>query len=365
MKNHFYKLLFTCIICIFQSLSFAQKDSVQVESPVMELTGFADIYYAYDFNQPQTNYRQTFFYNHNRHQEFNINLAYLKLCIDHSKYRANLALHAGTYANDNYANEPGLLKGIFEANAGIAFNKNNDLWIDAGVLPSHIGFESAISIDNWNLTRSILAENSPYYLSGVKLTYTPGVKWELATLVCNGWQRIQKVQGNSLPSFGTQIRFTPDEKTMINWSTFIGTDDPDSTRRMRYFNNLYGQFLFSDRFGLIVGFDIGVQEHLKNNSKYDSWWGAAIIGRFAFDTRWSAAFRAEYFDDKTGIIIPSTTPNGFQTTSLSLNIDYSPFPKIACRIEGRWLGSKDNIFEYKGKKTDTNVFVVGSIAIEI
>ena len=30
--------------------------------------------YAYDFNKPQTNYRQKFFYTYNRHNEFNLNL---------------------------------------------------------------------------------------------------------------------------------------------------------------------------------------------------------------------------------------------------------------------------------------------------
>ncbi|MBK8628485.1 MAG: outer membrane beta-barrel protein [Saprospiraceae bacterium] len=28
--------------------------------------------------------------------------------------------------------------------------------MDAGIFPSHIGFESAISADNWTLTRSLL-----------------------------------------------------------------------------------------------------------------------------------------------------------------------------------------------------------------
>jgi hypothetical protein len=71
-----------------------------------------------------------------------------------------LAFHAGTDSNDHYANEPGLLKNIYEANVGISLNKKNNLWVDAGVMPSHIGFESAISMDNWYLTRSLLAENS-------------------------------------------------------------------------------------------------------------------------------------------------------------------------------------------------------------
>jgi hypothetical protein len=171
------------------------QDSIWKQKPELRLAGFLEVFYAYDFNKPQGNSRQPFLYNHNRHNEFNLNLGYVKLGLEHTKYRANLALHAGTFVNDNYAAEPGVLKHVFEANVGLSLNKANNLWLDAGIFASHIGFESAVSIDNWTLTRSLLAENSPYFLSGAKLTFTPNSKWTVAALVCNGWQRIQRVQG--------------------------------------------------------------------------------------------------------------------------------------------------------------------------
>ncbi len=76
-----------------------------------------------------------FLFNHNRHNELNLNLGLLKLSLNHSKYRANFALQAGTYSNDNYAAEPGLLKNIFEANIGISLTEKNNLWLDAGIMP--------------------------------------------------------------------------------------------------------------------------------------------------------------------------------------------------------------------------------------
>jgi hypothetical protein len=58
--------------------------------------------------------------------------------------RANLALMAGTYAQDNLAAEQDALKYVNEANIGIKISKTKNLWIDAGIMPSHIGWESAI-----------------------------------------------------------------------------------------------------------------------------------------------------------------------------------------------------------------------------
>lgn len=355
--------LFLGLFYFLNSFLFAQNHSIWQQNPTLNISGFLDVFYVYDFNHPQGTERQPFLFNHNRHNEFNLNLGFAKLGLEHSKYRANFALQAGTYSNDNYAAEPGLLKNIFEANVGLSLNKKNNLWIDAGVFASHIGFESAISTDNWTMTRSLLAENSPYFLSGAKLTYTPNDKWEIAVLILNGWQRIHRLLGNSLPSFGTQVNFSPTEKVTLNWSMFIGTDDPDTTRRMRYFNNFYGQFQLTKKFGLIAGFDIGTQQRNKGSSDYDFWFSPVIIGQFAINKTWKTALRAEYYQDETGIIIPTSTPNGFKTTGLSLNLDYSPTQNIICRLEGRLLNSKDNIFKNKTSLTNNNFIIGTSIAI--
>lgn len=358
------KLLSLYFFCFLGLAANAQVDSMWQQKPQLSISGFADVFYVYDFNQPQGTGRQSFLFNHNRHNEFNLNLGLVKLDIEHSKFRANLALQTGTYANDNYAEEPGLLKNIFEANIGISLNKKNNLWLDAGVLPSHIGFESAISMDNMTLTRSLLAENSPYFLTGAKLTYNPNDNWEIAGLIVNGWQRIQRLEGNSLPSFGTQVNYSPTEKVTLNWSTFIGTDDPDTTRRMRYFNNFYGQFQLTEKLGLIAGFDIGTQQRTKNSSAYDFWFSPVIIGQFSINQTWKTAIRAEYYQDETGIIIATGTPNGFQTTGLSLNLDYSPSQNIVWRIEGRWLNSRESVFEAKSNMTNNNFIIGTSIAIK-
>jgi hypothetical protein len=352
------------VLLLFQGLSLsAQQDSTLNERPFVSITGFLDVFYVYDFNRPEGPSRQPFLFNHNRHNEFNINLGFVKVGVGHSKYRANLALQTGTYAIDNYSAEPDLLKTIFEANIGISLSKKNNLWLDAGVMPSHIGFESAVSIDNWTLTRSLLAENSPYFLTGAKLTYNPTEKWEVAGLLVNGWQRIQRLEGNSLPSLGTQLKFSPNEKTILNWSTFLGTDDPDSTRRMRYFNNLYGQFEITARFGFIADFDIGMQQTTKGGSEFDFWFSPVLIGQFQISRVLTTAIRVEYYQDKTGIIIPTETINGFQTTGYSLNIDYAPNESIICRIEGRWMNAKDMIFEKNPAPTNQNFIIGSSMAI--
>jgi hypothetical protein len=344
---------------------YSQPDSTLNDRAAFTVTGLVDVFYSYDFNQPATNYRQPFFYNHNRHNEFNLNLGLVRLAVDHTRYRGNIALHTGTYPADNYANEPDLLKNIFEANAGVSLSDEHNLWLDAGIFPSPIGFESPIPFDNTTLTRSILADNSPYYLTGARVMYTPNDAWMLMGMLTNGWQRIKRLEGNSLPSFSTQIQYTPNGNTTFNWSTFIGTDDPDSTRRMRYFNNVYSLFQLTAKTDIIIGMDVGMQQINKGSSKYQWWYAPIVIVRQALTDKWSAAFRAEYYQDKDGIIIPAETPNGFRTTGLSMNMDYQPEGNILCRLEGRWLTSQDNMFTKNDQAVSSNFFITASIAAKL
>ncbi len=346
---------------------FAQ-DSAKTETPKpnpFSFSGYAEVYFQYDLNKPKDNNRPGFIYSHNRHNEFNLNLGFLKGSYNSERVRANLAIAAGTYMNANYAAETGVLKNILEANAGLKISKKKNLWIDAGIFSSHIGFESAVSKDCWTLTRSMLAENSPYFESGAKITYTSANnKWLISGLVLNGWQRIKRVDANSLMSYGTQLQYKPNSNITLNYSTFMGTDKPDSARLWRYFHDLYGSFNVTSKFGVIAGLDIGSEQKAKGNSSFNSWYSPVLILRYAISPKWAIAARGEYYDDKYGVIIASGTPNGFKTAGYSVNVDYAPIPNAVIRLELRSLNSKDNVFtKGSGAATNNNTFFTSSIAV--
>lgn len=345
-------------------MSGALMAQTEEKSP-LQLSGYVELFYAYDFNRPANNTRPSFIYNHNRHNEFNLNLGFIKGAYTTEKVRANVALMAGTYANANLAAEPGVLKNIFEANAGVKISKQKNLWVDAGIFASHIGFESAIGKDCWNLTRGILAENSPYYEAGAKITYnSDNGKWLLSGLILNGWQRMQRVDGNSLPSFGTQLQYKPNSNVLLNYSTFIGTDKPDSARLMRYFNNFYGIFSLSDKVGLTLGLDVGLEQKAKGSSEMNTWYTPVAIARFATSSKSFLAIRAEYYQDRNGVIIFTGTPNGFNTWGFSANFDVVISPNAMWRIEAKQFSSKDEIFMKYGTGMVTgNTSVTTALAV--
>jgi len=349
-------LLFLCPVIIS-----AQVDTT---TSAFQFSGYAEIFYAYDFNQPEDHNRPSFLYSHNRHNEFNLNLGFVKGAYTSEKVRANLALAAGTYMNANYATEPGVLKNIYEANAGVKLSKKNNLWVDAGIFSSHIGFEGAVSKDCWGLTRSLVAESSPYYETGAKVTYvTNNSKWLLSGLILNGWQHIQRPDGNNTPAFGTQVLFTPSEKMTFNYSTFIGNDKPDEKKLMRYFHNVYGLFHISEKFHLTAGFDFGMEQQATGSSDYNQWYGTVLLATYTFDNHWSVTGRGEYYHDPNGVIIVTSSENGFQTMGYSLNIDYHITENAVWRFEGRMFNSKDEIFTTENQALDTNTCLTTSLAV--
>jgi len=341
--------------------AFAQDDST---SAPLTISGYLEAYYTYDLGRPSNHNRPSFIYSHNRHNEVNLNLGLIKAAYQRNNVRANLALAAGTYMNANYAAEPGVLKNVYEANAGIKISKRKEIWIDAGVLSSHLGFESAVGKDNLTLTRSLFADNSPYFETGAKLSYTTdNGKWLISGLVLNGWQRIQRVDGNNTPAFGHQLTYKPNGRVTINSGSFIGNDKPDSVKQMRYFHNLYGIFQVTGQLGITAGLDIGAEQKSKGSKSYNAWYTPVMIIRLSPSTRHSIAARGEYYQDKNGVLISTSTVNGFNAWGYSLNYDFLVLPNAMWRLEARGFSSKDRIFVKRDDQVSSNYFITTSIAL--
>ena len=319
----------------------------------LTVTGYVEAYYSHDFTlDKNTQERPGFLYNHRRNREVNVNLAFVKAAYTAGRVRGNLALQVGTYPQYNYAAEQDLVKNVFEANAGVKLSGTSDLWLDAGIFGSHIGFESAIAKDNWTLTRSLLAENSPYYLSGAKVTFnSANGKLTLLGSVVNGWQRVKKLDGYSGPSISTQVQYRPSANLTLNWSSFLGADRPDSLKQGRFFNNFYAIINPQGKFGVILGFDIGSDrkpvvrtggdERVDGGGSY-AWYSPVVIARYKTSDRSYVNGRVEYYDDKNGVIIGLP---GFQTMGYSLGYDHAILPNALFRIEGKVFDSKTPIFE--------------------
>lgn len=341
--------------------AYAAEDE-QKEPNLFSINGYFETYYLHDTNRPSDEIRPGFTYSHNVTNKPSINLAFIKVNLGSERVRANLALGSGSYMRTNYALEPRDLQKILEANFGLKLSDN--IWVDAGIMPSHIGFESAVGLENWTVTRSMSADNSPYFETGIRLSYTSeSGKWYASGLLLNGWQRIQRADGNTTPAFGHQIIYKPNSKVTLNSSSFIGNDKSDKARRMRYFHNFYGQYQINDYWSVITGFDIGAEQVEKNSQRYNVWLTPVLIAQYRYSDSVSMAARAEYYQDKDGVIVSTHAPNGFRTLSYSANLDYRISDNFIIRAELRKFHSKEKFFQENNDFTDQSLTATTSAII--
>lgn len=349
----YYLLLLTPIL--FEN-AYSQSDTVK---PKIDPYGFIDLYYMYNFNQPEDNTAPSFIYNHNRYNEIGVNQAILGVKVKATKYRAALGFHAGTYVAANYAGENmPIIRNIFEANIGYKFN--DKLWLDAGIFSSYIGNETSISFDMWTLTRPIMAENYPYYQTGVKLSYEPNPKWMITGLLLNGWQNI--IETNANKPIGAQIQYKPNSKILLNTSLFWGkekaaVDTITEIANRRSFFDFYGIFQLTDKLSTALYFDIGSQRVTAIN-RDATWYALTGMIRYKPSPKTALCIRSEYYDDPFGVMVLTPTNDRFNTSGISLNIDYFLTENILARIEGKSFLSRNKIFMKENNAITGHTFML-------
>lgn len=363
-------LLITLISISLLTINHAiaqEKNDLKIDSS-LTITGFIEIYYGYDFQDPNNNRRPAFLFNHARHNEVNLNVGLVKLNYKEDRVRGNIGLMVGNYVTENLSAEPLAMRNIYEANIGVKLLKKHDIWLDVGIMESNLGFESVIGPKNWMMTRSLLAENSPYYLNNAKLTYTTkSKKWMLAGIFSNGWQIM--VDGH--PSFGHQIQWYPNNKWTLNSSSYIGRVNLPTNSgfiigelKQRYFHNFYLKY-DDKKFGIILSADIGIDQDIQDNTPESGWAGTAIVARYTVSDKFAISARGELLFDPESSVVLSPNFNSFLNIGTSLNFDYQFHELVLWRVEGRAFSSKNPIYRYNGQPTTSNYYLGTSLSLMI
>ena len=315
------------------------------DTTAVRFGGFLDAYYAFDFNRP-SDHDRAYTTQAARHNEFNINLASLEGLLDGPRVRGRLAVQFGTAVQANYASEPrmGKISGpdvsrfLQEAVVGVRIAR---VWIDAGVFLSAFGSENWASRDNWTYTRSMIAENSPYYEAGVKATWLVSRHLSAQAHLINGWQKIS--EDNSSKALGFRVDYAPSSKAAFAYDAFIGDEAPDSLPgALRTWHEGIVTVFPTGRFRIRGTIDYGRQDN--ESTKPSSWWGYAIIARYAINDAVAVGMRGERYDDPDQVIVATSQSYGFRATGWSINSDLTVVRHALLRIELRELTGNNPLF---------------------
>jgi len=338
--------------------------------------GFVDGYYAWDFGRPASFDRSfaggtLFTTQPARHNEFNVNLAFIEAKLDGPRVRGRLALQAGTSVQSNYSAEPtngsvsgpSLARHLQEAYAGVKLG--NSVWVDGGILYSHMGMEGWVSRDNPTYTRSLVADYSPYYQSGVRVTWTASPKLTAQLDVVNGWQNI--AENNSGKGAGIRLDLTPNSATTLSYYNFFSDE---AGNRLRTFNGV-GTRITSGRLTLLGELDVGTQSNSSIEGGTASWYGLTAIARTQVTSTIALSGRIERYDDENQVIIATGmredgTPNGaLRANGVSVGLDVVPQPRVLWRTELRGFANSSGIFPdgKTGAPQKRDAFIVSSLAV--
>jgi hypothetical protein len=328
--------------------------------------GFVDTYVAYDFGRPASIDR-AFTSQAARHSEFNVNLAFIDAVLDGDRVRGRIALQAGTSVQANYLTEPAvgqysggsLARHIQEAVVGVRMREG--VWIDAGVMLSHIGSESWVSRENPTYTRSLIADYAPYYQSGVKLTWDVRADFTAQVTVVNGWQNISENNGDK--SFGARLDWALTPHISLAYYSLLGNEQADTaTARLRLFNGLSAKWE-SEELSVTATFNGGREARPGLNPA--SWWGTSLITRLQMTERTSISGRFETYSDPAQVLV-KTGARAFDVFGGSFGFDMEPNDGVIWRTEIRALKGKNAVFPDVGTATGrspTNTGFVTSLAI--
>ena len=337
-------------------------------TPKITFGGFVDGYYAFDFNRP-ANFDRPYTTQAARHNEFNVNLAYVEAKLDAPTIRGRLAIQAGTSVQNNYAGEPrnGSVSGpdlarlLQEAFVGVKLADN--LWVDGGIFFAHTGMESFISRDNLAYTRSLAGDYSPFYLSGAKLTWQAAPTVSAQLLVVNGWQNIS--ESNAAKSVGVRLDYTPSATTTLSYFNYLGNEAPDSATndQMRFFNGVGVKTNLTPRLQMLAEVDYGTQGHASGSGS-SSWYGAQLTARDQVTPIAAVVGRVERYQDGDQVIIVTRLADGFRANSASIGVDITPQPRVLWRTELRGYQGDNAVFPKRsGGLSRSDALIVTSLGL--
>lgn len=362
-------------LLFFQLSLAAQTRIMQTEDSMgIEISGYLDAYYGYDFLRPHDD-TEPYVYSSTKHNELDINVGFVNLYFNHPRVHASFTPAIGTFIEINYAPEPSFWRHLYECYGGVKPLQKSNWWLDVGVFTAPFTNESAISMDHLTYTRSLGSENSPYYLSGLRSIHQINRTWKFTGYFLNGWQRIRKI--NEYPAFASDLEYKPSLKWQLNWTTFLGDSrsKSDSSLRNRYFTDVHAVYNMDGKVSASVCVTAGQQNHVTNGGQQiaEYWNSAALQLRWRFAKQHAVAVKYDQYNDPNGVILPNVVVplmsnpenRGVNIRSVTLNYTWQFMPKAMFRIEGRALKAAKAAFldHHDNPVTDAQM-VVSSLAFK-
>lgn len=319
------------------------------------LSGFVDVYYGQNFNNPATRTNGLRFFDAASNQ-FGLNL--IELVVDktpdpsNSRTGYHLAFGYGQTMNAIYG--AGLNSSLSadqyvkEAYFSYLAPVGKGLQIDVGKFVTPHGAEVIETKDNYNYTRGILFSYAiPYYHFGMRAKYAFNDKYTLSGYFVNGWNNV--IDNNSGKTYGLTLAWNPSKRISISQSYMAGPEQNNLNSDWRQLSDTVVTFNATKRLTLAANFDYGRGDHMAGVVDPVYWTGVAGYVKYAIANKYSLATRYEYYNDHYGF----TTGTAGHIQEITGTFEHPVATHILTRLEFRHDMANNPIFT-KGASTPVN-----------
>jgi hypothetical protein len=289
------------------------------------LSGFVDVYYGQNFNNPSGQANGLRFFDGPTNQ-FGLNL--VELVVDKAPDAAasrtgyHIALGFGQAMNVVNSSEPkaglGFDQYLKEAYFSYLTPVGKGLQIDVGKFVTPHGAEVIETKDNWNYSRGILFSYAiPYYHFGMRAKYTFNDKYSLTGFFVNGWNNV--VDNNTGKTYGMSFAWNPNKKFGVTENYMAGPEQNGVNSNWRQLSDTVINYSPTSKLSFIVNGDYGRGDRIdlgeEGFSKPVFWTGVAGYVKYAFNSTTAFSTRYEYYDDHDGFTTGTAQHfNEFTTT---------------------------------------------------
>jgi len=267
----------------------------------LDVSGFVDGYYGYNFNKPADGKAGPERIFDVRHNAFSFNLAEFsveKKPVADSRAGFRLDFDFGPTADLVKAAEPGgaqILRNIGQAYVSYLAPVGKGWQFDFGEFVTPLGNEVIKTKDNWNYSRGLLFTLAiPFYHMGVRSTYSFNDSVTFSGYVVNGWNNI--VDNNTKKTLGVQAAVKP-FKSLTLTQGYMGGVEQTGVDDRRHVLDSIATYTVTPKLILAGNYDFGMD---KQSGARVEWQGFAGYARFQ-PTAWVAISpRAEYYNDRDG-----------------------------------------------------------------
>jgi Putative beta-barrel porin-2, OmpL-like. bbp2 len=293
------------------------------------LSGFVDVYYGENFNNPASQVNNLRFFDGATNQ-FGLNL--VEMVVDkapdptNSRTGYHLALGFGQAMNTVNGSEPkgglGFDQYLKEAYFSYLAPVGKGLQVDVGKFVTPAGAEVIETKDNWNYSRSLLFTYAiPYFHFGMRAKYAFNDKYALTGFFVNGWNNV--VDNNTGKTYGLSFGWTPNKKFGVTQTYLAGPEGNNNNINWRQLSDTVISYAPTSKLSFMVNGDYGRGDRFISNTVTNTlsppvfWTGVGGYIKYAFNANSALATRYEYYDDHNGFTTGTLLPthfNEFTTT---------------------------------------------------